>query len=233
MPAEVRQKVEQLKVSCSSRGGRKQYWIDSGRRLGLVDTPHGIHFGRNPQGPLPPLSGPSVNSKEGRSKKKVPPKSPPTPAAEKSPAKEPKAKKEKAIPLETYEPEDQAPPPPVDNRPLVFPEDRALISDYLYLTLEQMAPCQLMEADRVGCYKTRTVGFPGLACRRTLCHFCCFVVPEMSVVTNIVLLFYSRFRLHWASRLWTVLPRVGSVPEPNNNVTNYYESRAKLPPVSD
>jgi hypothetical protein len=27
MPMDVRHKIEQLKTSCSSRGGRKQYWI--------------------------------------------------------------------------------------------------------------------------------------------------------------------------------------------------------------
>ena len=150
MPPDVRSKIEQLKVSCSSRGGRKQYWIDSAKRLGLVDTPHGIHFGRDPMGPLPPLTGPSVNSKEGRKKKNPPKASTPTP------------KKQEA---ETPPEEALPPPPPVDSRPLVFPEDKDLISDYLYLTLEQMAPCQLMEADRVGCYKTRKVGFPGLACK--------------------------------------------------------------------
>lgn len=151
MPPEVRSKIEALKVSCSSRGGRKQYWVDSAKRLGLVDTPHGIHFGRDPLGPLPPLSGPSVNSKEGRVKKRNPPKPPPPP---------------KSVDPDPELDDDLAPPPPpVDTRPLVFPDDEALISDYLYLTLEQMSPCLLMEADRVGCYKTRKVGFPGLSCR--------------------------------------------------------------------
>lgn len=145
MPPEIRSKIESLKVSSSSRGGRKQYWIDSAKRLGLVDTPHGIHFGRDPLGPLPPLTGPSVNSKEGRKKKEAQKKSEPDPPPQ--------------------EEEEQEPPPPVDDRPLVFPEDQDLISDYLYLTLEQMSPCVLMEADRVGCYKGRKVGFPGLACK--------------------------------------------------------------------
>eukprot|EP00536_Pseudo-nitzschia_multiseries_P014526 jgi/Psemu1/262238/estExt_Genewise1Plus.C_7190014 len=145
MPPEIRSKIESLKVSSSSRGGRKQYWIDSAKRLGLVDTRHGIHFGRDPLGPLPPLTGPSVNSKEGRKKKEAQKKAEPTPPPP--------------------EEEEQEPPPPVDDRPLVFPEDQDLISDYLYLTLEQMSPCVLMEADRVGCYKGRKVGFPGLACK--------------------------------------------------------------------
>jgi len=146
MPQDVRMRIEQLKVSCSSRGGRKQYWVDSARRLGLIDTANGIHFGRDPYGPLPPLTGPSVNSKEGRRKRML------------------KATAEAAAQRQA---ENRSPEqvPTVENRPLVFPEDKPLISDYLYLTLEQMAPCTLMEADRVGCYKTRKVGFPGLACK--------------------------------------------------------------------
>lgn len=149
MPTDVRSKIEQYKVSCSSRGGRKQYWIDSARRLGLVDTQYGIHFGRDPYGPLPPLTGPSVNSKEGRRKRMLK-------ATQEVPEKQ-------VIPA--TEEETPEPVPNIDDRPLVFEQDKPLISDYLYLTLEQMAPCTLMEADRVGCYKTRKVGFPGLACK--------------------------------------------------------------------
>jgi hypothetical protein len=104
-------------------------------------------------GPLPPLTGPSVNSKEGRVKKNKPSKPIPPPQDE--------LRFPDALPTLELPP----PPPPVDNRPLVFPEDQSLITDYLYLTLQQMAPCVLMEADRVGCYKTRQVGFPGIACR--------------------------------------------------------------------
>ena len=179
MPDHVRSKIDQLKVSCSSRGGRKQYWIDSAKRLGLVDTPHGIQLGRDPMGPLPPLSGPSVNSKEGRQKKKGPPKAhaalalshtlssvgPPTVVV---------APPVLPVEMDPYvEPDEQRQPAaPVDTRPLVFPEDQDLISDYLYLTLEQMSPCVLMEADRVGCYKTRQVGFPGLACRHCVGQVC-------------------------------------------------------------
>lgn len=49
--------------------------------------------------------------------------------------------------------------------PLVLPEDKPLITDYLYLALEQMQPTNLQESDRVGCYKGRRTGYPGLACR--------------------------------------------------------------------
>eukprot|EP00546_Thalassionema_frauenfeldii_P018851 CAMPEP_0178900240 /NCGR_PEP_ID=MMETSP0786-20121207/3366_1 /TAXON_ID=186022 /ORGANISM="Thalassionema frauenfeldii, Strain CCMP 1798" /LENGTH=1080 /DNA_ID=CAMNT_0020571227 /DNA_START=69 /DNA_END=3310 /DNA_ORIENTATION=- len=146
MPAEVRQKIEQLKVSSSARGGRKQYWIDSAKRLGLVDTPHGIHFGRDPYGPLPPLSGPSGTAEEEQKSKLTP----------KSEGKEEGKENGEEEAVEV---------PQVEPYPLVLPEDQPLISDYLYLTLEQMSPCNLMEADKVGCYKGRKVGFPGLACK--------------------------------------------------------------------
>jgi hypothetical protein len=182
MPSEVRTKIEQLKSSCSSRGGRKQYWIDSAKRLGLVDTQHGIHFGRDPTGPLPPLAGPSVNSKEGRIKKKVPNTplsdidnsfSTPSPADVISSEGVSVLTEMRSSPDENVDDEDDGemnddlqhhespsspqagsesrspptppPQPPADSRPLVLPEDKSLISDYLYLTLEQMAPCFLME----------------------------------------------------------------------------------------
>eukprot|EP00526_Cylindrotheca_closterium_P001884 CAMPEP_0113610066 /NCGR_PEP_ID=MMETSP0017_2-20120614/4828_1 /TAXON_ID=2856 /ORGANISM="Cylindrotheca closterium" /LENGTH=1085 /DNA_ID=CAMNT_0000518929 /DNA_START=321 /DNA_END=3578 /DNA_ORIENTATION=- /assembly_acc=CAM_ASM_000147 len=154
MPPDVRAKIETLKLSSSSRGGRKQYWIDSAKRLGLTDTTQGIHFGRDPTGPLPPLEGPSVNSKEGRKKKEVKKKSSGPGGVEIPQEEEPTTVGPFGPPI-----------PVIDDRPLVFEEDKPLISDYLYLTLEQMSPCVLMEADRVGCYKTRKVGFPGLACR--------------------------------------------------------------------
>jgi hypothetical protein len=164
MPVEARRKIESLKVSSSARGGRKQYWVDSAHRLGLVDTPDGIKFSRDPYGPLPPLSGPSVansaklvellNNQEGE-EKDTSIEVVSSDAIIEGQSQEPQAPAEEINPLleetEIY--------------PLVLPEDKHLISDYLYLTLEQMQPCHLMEADRVGCYKGRKVGFPGLACK--------------------------------------------------------------------
>lgn len=151
LPPDIRIKVEQLKVSSSARGGRKQYWIDSAKRLGLVDTPHGIHFGRDPYGPLPPLSGPSGTAEAEEKKKKE--GTPSSKSAKNAP------KEDDAVEAPAVIEDD-----PVEHYPLVEPIDMPLISDYLYLTLEQMSPCNLMEADKVGCYKGRKVGFHGLAC---------------------------------------------------------------------
>lgn len=149
IPEECREKIETLRASSSSRGGRKQYWIDSAIRLGLVDTPHGIHFARDPSGPLPPIdsiSGMKLYHDDGDDDDE-----------EGSPTKYP-------IFL-TQEHSDEIRRQKEEAYPLVLPEDKELISDYLYLTLEQMEPCKLMEADKVGCYKGRELGFRGLACK--------------------------------------------------------------------
>ena len=48
------------------------------------------------------------------------------------------------------------------------PEYYPLINAYLHLALEQMQPCNLMDADHVGCYKGRRLGFTGLACKHCI-----------------------------------------------------------------
>lgn len=158
MPPEVKSKIETLRASSSSRGGRKQYWIDSARRLGLVDTPHGIHFGRDPTGPLPPLSGPSaVVSEDIKQEEKG--------ANEETEVDTKLADSPDKGSLLSQEHTDEIKRQKQEAYPLVLPEDQPLISEYLYLTLQQMEPCKLMDADRVGCYKGREMGFPGLACK--------------------------------------------------------------------
>lgn len=47
---------------------------------------------------------------------------------------------------------------------LVLKKDRDLVPDSLFLAMSQMKPCELTQADRVGCYKSRELGFVGMAC---------------------------------------------------------------------
>lgn len=58
---------------------------------------------------------------------------------------------------------------------LLFPQDKDLLSDYLFLMLQQMQPCNLTETDRDGHYhyKSRPIGFPGLACRHCVGREAC------------------------------------------------------------
>jgi hypothetical protein len=48
---------------------------------------------------------------------------------------------------------------------LVQQQDRGLVPDALLIAMAQMKPCHLTHADRVGCYKTRDIGFVGICCK--------------------------------------------------------------------
>jgi hypothetical protein len=48
---------------------------------------------------------------------------------------------------------------------LVFMKDRDLVPDALFVAMAQMKACKLTQADRVGCYKNRDIGFLGMACK--------------------------------------------------------------------
>eukprot|EP00934_Nitzschia_sp_Nitz4_P004674 Nitzschia sp. Nitz4//scaffold43_size134323//31990//33099//NITZ4_003286-RA/size134323-processed-gene-0.34-mRNA-1//-1//CDS//3329551909//4664//frame0 len=48
---------------------------------------------------------------------------------------------------------------------LVFMKDRDLVPDALFVAMAQMKPCKLQSADRVGCYKSRELGFTGMCCK--------------------------------------------------------------------
>ena len=47
---------------------------------------------------------------------------------------------------------------------LVLTKDRDLVPDSLFVAMAQMRPCELTQADRVGCYKSRELGFVGMSC---------------------------------------------------------------------
>mmetsp|Transcript_12154 Transcript_12154/g.35253 ORF Transcript_12154/g.35253 Transcript_12154/m.35253 type:complete len:341 (-) Transcript_12154:126-1148(-) len=47
---------------------------------------------------------------------------------------------------------------------LVVEKDRDLVPDALFVAMAQMKPCKLKQADRVGCYKSREIGFVGMCC---------------------------------------------------------------------
>eukprot|EP00980_Cylindrotheca_fusiformis_P019341 scaffold6638_cov127-Cylindrotheca_fusiformis.AAC.25 len=53
----------------------------------------------------------------------------------------------------------------LDGSELVLPKDRDLVPDALFVAMSQMKPCKLTQADRVGCYKSREIGFVGMCCK--------------------------------------------------------------------
>lgn len=48
---------------------------------------------------------------------------------------------------------------------LVMMDDRDLVPDPLFVAMAQMKLCKLTDADRVGSYKSRPIGFVGMCCR--------------------------------------------------------------------
>ena len=53
----------------------------------------------------------------------------------------------------------------VEDSDLVQMNDRDLVPDALFVAMAQMIPCKLTQADRVGCYKSREIGFLGMCCK--------------------------------------------------------------------
>jgi len=123
----VRKSILKLMESSKTRaGGRRQYWEDSARRLGMVDTSRGVRFSRNPGylGPIPSLGSSLV------------------PGASDAPQHKPEK--------------------------VVRTEDKDLVTDYLFLLMDQMQTCRFTEEDRTGGrskIKDNEVGFPGMECR--------------------------------------------------------------------
>ena len=115
----VRTSINELMESSKSRaGGRRQYWEDSAKRLGMVDTPNGVRFSRTPG-----IEGPIESSDD------------------------------------------------FEGQDVVQEEDREMVTDYLYLLMDQMQTCRFTEEDRTGGrskIKDNQVGFPGMQCKH--CH---------------------------------------------------------------
>jgi hypothetical protein len=125
----VRKSIEELMESSKTRaGGRRQYWEDSAKRLGMVDTARGVRFVR-PPGDLGPRQEPQVTGQDKSTERSD------------------------------------------GGLPVVLEEDRDLVTDYLFLLMEQMQTCHFTEEDRTGGrskIKNISLNFPGFECRH--CH---------------------------------------------------------------
>mmetsp|Transcript_50806 Transcript_50806/g.152949 ORF Transcript_50806/g.152949 Transcript_50806/m.152949 type:complete len:646 (-) Transcript_50806:26-1963(-) len=156
--------------------GRQQYWAESARRLGLIDTSDGIRL--------------SSDNKQGGHQ--AVPSSDPVVVAfkpivhtsacsaevfnEQITAATSKIKKHALVTPDMSATSSEALKVPDLSLPsslsslmgdtfLVSAEDKDLVPDYLFLAMAQMKPCTLSESDRVGCYKDRGVGFVGMCCK--------------------------------------------------------------------
>uniref|UniRef100_A0A7S3LE58 Uncharacterized protein n=1 Tax=Amphora coffeiformis TaxID=265554 RepID=A0A7S3LE58_9STRA len=115
--------TELMQKSRAGAGGRRQYWEESARRLGMETTSHGVRFVRVPGD----------------------------------------------VGLETITEQDEA--SLAEESPsisVVRGRDKKLVTEYLYMLLEQMESSQFTEQDRAGGrskVKDCPVGFPGMQCK--------------------------------------------------------------------
>jgi hypothetical protein len=135
--------------------GRQQYWLESAKKLGLIDTPKGIRFQRDPRVAARAIITPSPNKIH---KEFVSLDIALASCAATTPAVAARAVSSSSSPVH-HEHDPTLP------SSMVSEEDSQLIPDYLFVAISQMTPCRMTEQDRVGCYKDRQVGFPGMCCR--------------------------------------------------------------------
>jgi len=152
VPPEIRRRFETLKADDARSGTSKQYWVDSARSLGLVDTENGIRYSTMSRPPLPTRN--SANAKKSSIERS------PTDADD-SVEDAPPSFTSSSLPSGIAPHEG----PIGEDGPLVRPEDAVYATEFSFHLLCQMLPCVFTEADRLGKRKGLPPGFPGLACR--------------------------------------------------------------------
>jgi len=154
--------AELVRNSKSTAGGRRQYWEESARKLGMVDTPRGVRFSRPPgllhgedeecddvnvHDPVDPLVVIVDDDEEG---------SPFSPSNRHRQRKNLKKNSKRGLRRPLGAP-----------KRLVTDDERPLVTDYLFLLMSQMEVCYFTEDDRSGGrskVKDFPVGFPGMQC---------------------------------------------------------------------
>ena len=166
IPQEVRSKIESLSTSNVWVPTTRQYWSDSARAMGLVNTTEGIRFGVDPDEitskiakdvvlKLPSLlhqqrgMGPSSNESIGGKMAGL------ALAAMGASSASDAMENEPSSAASSY---------------VVFPEDMDMIPTYVYFLMRQVEPCQFTEADRFVARSKGPVGYPGFQCRHCQGH---------------------------------------------------------------
>lgn len=145
IPPDVKKKIKSLSESSVWVPTTRQYWSDSAKALGIVDTSDGLRFAHDPARctNADEAAACIMNSRFGSSRLK---KELQSKQAAKSPSKEGEVK---------Y---------------IVFPEDQALVPPYVYFLMRQVQLCHFSEADRFVARSKSTIGFAGFECRHCLGH---------------------------------------------------------------
>ncbi|GKY95639.1 hypothetical protein MPSEU_000525100 [Mayamaea pseudoterrestris] len=149
--------AELCKTSKSGAGGRRQYWEESARRIGLANTNHGIRFVRPPGQNIEHRAVPLLVVEDHEAARNV---SAPFGNENGQPAS-PLLVASALVDLEPVAMQ-------LPGQPVVHDEDKSLVKDYLYVLLDQMEQCYFSEEDRAGGrskVKDSPIGYPGMQCR--------------------------------------------------------------------
>jgi len=142
IPADVKNKTKNLSESSVWVPTTRQYWSDSAKALGIVDTSDGLRFAHDPErcSNADEAATSIMNSRFGSSRLKKELESKQTAKSSTNPL---------------Y---------------IVFPEDQALVPPYVYFLMRQTQLCHFTEADRFVARSKSTIGFAGFECRHCLGH---------------------------------------------------------------
>ena len=171
IPQEVRNTLAALSNTNVWVPTTRQYWTDSARAIGLVDTHEGIRFSIDPKNMASSRVSAQLHNmaRESRPALTVP-----------DAASATKGQAGNTIPVRLGKKNDL-----VDY--IVFPEDMELIPSYVYYLMRQVEPCQFTEADRFVARSKGPVGYPGFQCRHCNGHAGLgkyFPVSSKSLSTN-------------------------------------------------
>ena len=147
VPQDVKVKIQELSANNAWIPTTRQYWADSARSLGMVDTEDGIRFATDPRSgssqPTPDIDRSSV------------------PASKRETVQETASKDDE-------EKEGSSNSSLTEGNNIVSPEDMTLVPPYVYFLMRQVEYTRFTEADRFVARSKGPVGYSGFQCRH--CH---------------------------------------------------------------
>lgn len=168
VPESIRQNLDELSTENSWIPTTKQYWIDSAKLLGMIDTAGGIRFASDPhllqqrQQGLVMLGGETRMGQDDGTRD---------------------WREDTATDTDIG----KSASPAGEGEYIVFPEDTSMVPSYVYFLIRQVESCRFTEADRFVARSKGPVGYPGFQCRH--CHGNAglgkyFPVTSKSLATN-------------------------------------------------
>mmetsp|Transcript_6242 Transcript_6242/g.7136 ORF Transcript_6242/g.7136 Transcript_6242/m.7136 type:complete len:638 (+) Transcript_6242:92-2005(+) len=140
---ELKEWYKQVAARKSYVGRGREYWTESARAVGLVNTPNGIRFSEDKDLDSKSTSFNSRSNGNGHAS---------SPYAS-SPSYTPSITGSVLSPSITA------------GGDLVRPEDKNIATDYIFVLMSQLRPCLLSPSDRVGYRNGLSLGMPGLECK--------------------------------------------------------------------